>query len=88
MPGNITNPAQVLAGTHAPQFRAPPTWDIPAQHLNNAAAAVVSIYKEEAIRHRDFSMASSALTTALLASVGETNRILLKTAFPQAWCHH
>jgi hypothetical protein len=40
-----------------------------APHLNNAAAAVVSIYKEEAIRHRDFSMGSSALTTALLGSV-------------------
>jgi hypothetical protein len=41
-----------------------------AAHPNNAAAAVVSIYKEEAARHRDFSMASSALTTALLVGVG------------------
>jgi hypothetical protein len=79
---NITNLAQVLAGTYAPQFRADPAWDMPAQHLNNAAAAVVSIYKKEAIRHRDFSIASSTLTTALLASVGETNRNLLKPAFP------
>jgi hypothetical protein len=55
---------------------------MPAAHPNKAAAAVVSIYKEEAARHRDFSMASSALTTALLVSVGETNRNLLNTAFP------
>jgi hypothetical protein len=55
---------------------------MPAAHANNAAAAVVSLYKEEATRHRNFSMASSALTTAILVSVGETNRNILKTAFP------
>jgi hypothetical protein len=82
LPDNITNAAQVLAGTHPPNIRAHPTWDMPAAHANNAAAAVVSLYKEEAARHRDFSMASSALTTALLVSVGETNRNILKTAFP------
>ncbi len=82
LPDNITNAAQVLAGTHLPAIRARPTWDMPAAHPNNAAAAVVSIYKEEAARHRDISMVSSALTTALLVSVGETNRNLLKTAFP------
>jgi hypothetical protein len=82
LPDNITNAAQVLAGTHPPNIRARPTWDMPAAHANNAAAAVVSLYKEEAARHRDFSMASSALTTALLVSVGETNRNILKTAFP------
>jgi hypothetical protein len=80
LPDNITNAAQVLAGTHPPNIRARPTWDMPAAHPNNAAAAVVSLYKEEAAKHRDFSMASSALTTALLVSVGETNRNLLKTA--------
>ena len=82
LPDNITNAAQVLAGTHPPNIRARPTWDMPAAHANNAAAAVVSLYKEEATRHRDFSMASSALITALLVSVGETNRNILKTAFP------
>jgi hypothetical protein len=55
---------------------------MPAQHANNAAAAVMSIYREEAVRHRDFFKASSALTTALLDSVGETNRTYLRTAFP------
>jgi hypothetical protein len=82
LPDNTINAAQVLAGTHPPAIRARPTWDMPAAHPNNTAAAVVSIYKAEAARHRDFSMASSALTTALLVSVGETNRNLLKTAFP------
>jgi hypothetical protein len=55
---------------------------MPAQHANKAAAAAVSIYREDAVRHRDFSKASSALTTALLNSVGEANRTLLRTAFP------
>jgi hypothetical protein len=64
LPDNTTNAAQVLA--HPPAICARPTWDMPAAHPNNAAAAVVSLYKEEAARHRDFSMASSALTTALL----------------------
>ena len=82
LPDNTTNATQVLAGTHPPTIRARPTWDMPAAHPNNAAAAVVSLYKEETARHRDFSMASSALTTALLVSVGEANRNTLKTAFP------
>ncbi len=81
VPGNITNLAGVTQGD-PPQYRARPTWDMPAQHPNNAAAAVVSIYREEAVRHRDFSKASSALTTALLDSVGETNRTYLRTDFP------
>ncbi len=72
LPENITTAAQVLAGTHPPTIRARPTWDMPAAHANNAANAVVSVYKEEAVRHRGFTMASSVLTTALflLASVG------------------
>ena len=79
LPENITNAAQVLAGSHAPAIRARPTWDMSAAHPNNAAAAVVSLYKEEAARHRDFTIASSALATALLDSVGEVNRNILKT---------
>jgi hypothetical protein len=77
VPGNITNVAAVSQGDPS-QYRG----DMPAQHANNAAAAVVSIYREEAVRHRDFSKASSALTTALLDSVGETNRTYLRTTFP------
>ncbi len=81
VPGNITNVAAVAQGD-PPQYRARPTWDMPAVHANNAAAAVVSIYREETTKHRDYSQASSALTTALLDSVGEANRTLLRTAFP------
>ena len=36
----------------------------------------------EAQRYADYSMASSTLNTALLASVGEKNRNHLKTTFP------
>jgi hypothetical protein len=36
----------------------------------------------ETARYADFSMASSTLNTALLASVGEKNRNHLKTTFP------
>ena len=82
IPVNLANRAQVLAGTHPPAYRARPTWDLPNQHGNAAAAAVVSIYKQELVRHTDYSMAESALATALLASIGEINVVLLKTTFP------
>jgi hypothetical protein len=72
MPGNIANPAGVLQGD-PPQYRARPTWDLPAQHANNAAAAAVSICKQELTRHSDYTLAESALARALLASLGETN---------------
>ncbi len=55
---------------------------MPTQHANNAAAAVVSIYKAEAARFTDFSLASSSLSKALLASIGEANETYLKTVFP------
>ena len=34
LPENITNAAQVLAGTHPPTIRARPTWDMPVAHPN------------------------------------------------------
>ena len=80
VPGNLTNPVRVAAGS-PPAYRARPTWDMPAQHPNNAAAAVVSIYKAEAARFTDFSLASSSLSNALLASIGEANETYLKTFF-------
>jgi hypothetical protein len=46
MPVNVTIPVDVLNG-QPPVCRARPTWDMPAQHARNAAAAVVSIYKKE-----------------------------------------
>jgi hypothetical protein len=82
IPGNITNPAEVAAGTHPATYRARPNWDMPQQHANNAAAAVISIYKAEAVRFTDFSLTSSALSNALLASIGDTNETYLKTVFP------
>jgi hypothetical protein len=72
VPGNITNPVRVATGS-PPAYRARPTWDMPALHPNNAAAAVVSIYKAEATRFTDFSLASSSLSNALLASIGKAN---------------
>ena len=81
VPGNLTNPVRVAAGS-PPTYRARPNWDMPAIHANNAAAAVVSIYKAEAARFTDFSLASSSLSNALLASIGDTNETYLKTVFP------
>ena len=84
VPDNVWefNPCNIVLRTGAaPTVRPRPTWDMPAQHSNSAAAAVVSIYREEATKHRDFQKASSVLTTALLDSVGEANRTLLRTAF-------
>ena len=86
VPDNVWefNPCNIVPGISgaAQTVRPRPTWDMPAQHSNSAAAAVVSIYREEATKHRDFQKASSVLTTALLDSVGEANRTLLRTAFP------
>ena len=81
MPVNLTNPVDVLNG-QPPVYRARPTWNLPAQHANNAAAAVVSIYKQELARYTEYTLAESTLATALLASIGETNVVLLKTTYP------
>ncbi len=72
-PENLTNATQVLAGTHADAYRARPTWNTPDAHVNNAASAVVSIYREEVIRHTDYTLASKALAKALLDSIGDKN---------------
>jgi hypothetical protein len=81
MPVNVTNPADVLRGD-PPQYCARPTWNLPAQHAANVAAAVVSIYKQELARYKEYTLAESTLATALLASIGETNAVLLKTTYP------
>jgi hypothetical protein len=57
-PENLTNATQVLAGTHAAVYRARPTWDMPTAHANNAASAVLSIYRADATRHTDYTLAS------------------------------
>jgi hypothetical protein len=80
IPADLANAAGALQ-EDPPQYRARPTWDQPQPHPNNAAAAVVSIYKMEAARHADYSTASSTLNTALLARIGEKNTNHLKTTF-------
>ncbi len=57
IPANQTTAVRIAAGDSP--FRARPTWDQPAPHPNNAAAAVVSLHKMETARYADFSMASS-----------------------------
>ena len=81
MPVNLTNPIDVAAGQN-PVYRNRPTFDMPQAHANNAASAVVNIHRMAVTRHNDFHSASSALTTALLVSIGETNEDTLRTTFP------
>jgi hypothetical protein len=81
VPGNITNPARVLLDD-PPDYRARPTWDMPAIHAGNATAPTVSLYRIAAQKHTDFSRASSALTTALLASIEAANQTHLETTYP------
>ena len=69
IPANVTTAVRITAGD--PPHRARPTWDQPQPHANNTTAAVVSLFKMEATRYADYSMASSTLNTALLASIGE-----------------
>ena len=73
-PENLTNAAQVLAGSHPAAYRARPTWDMPTAHANNAASAVVSIHRAEVTRHTDYTLASKALAKALLDSIGDKTR--------------
>jgi hypothetical protein len=81
MPVNLTNPVDVAAGQPA-VYRARPAYYLPADHAANATAAVVNLHRMGVTRHNDFSFASSALTTALLASIGEVNEDSLRTTFP------
>jgi hypothetical protein len=48
IPANQTSAVRIAAGD--PPFRDRPTWDQPAPHPNNAAAAVVSLHKMETAR--------------------------------------
>ena len=80
-PGNITNPAEVAAGTHAPDYRARPTYARPADFANNAAAAVIAVNKRDLDKHYAYTTALSTLNLALLASVGADNKTLLKGLF-------
>jgi hypothetical protein len=75
-PENLTNAAQVLAGTHAAAYRARPTWDMPNAHVNNAVSTVASIYRQKVTRHTDYTLAPKALAKALLDNIGDKNQVL------------
>ena len=80
-PGNVTNMADVIANGDPPNIRARVTWAYPAD-LDPAATAVeVMMYKQATDRHMAYSAATTRLATALVDSVGETNRTYLKTVF-------
>ncbi len=75
----ITNAAAVLANGDPPDYRARPIFARPATHANNAAAAVLSLYKQaELDAHVACTVAKAALTAALLASIGTDNETYLE----------
>jgi hypothetical protein len=51
---------------------------MPQAHAKNAASAVINIHRMAVTKHNDYSFASSALTTALLASLGAANEALAR----------
>jgi hypothetical protein len=81
MPVNLANSVDVAAGQPA-VYRNRPTFDMPQAHANNATSAVVNTHRMAVTKHNDYSFASSTLTTALLASIGEANENILRTTFP------
>ena len=81
VPANLTNPVDVAAGQPA-VYRARPNWDMPAAHAGNAASGAVNIHRMLMAKYNDFSLASSALNTALLVSIVDVNQNILRTTFP------
>ena len=79
-PGNITNVADVANGD-PPNFRARPTYACPADHPDDAAPAILAVHKRAMDRHQAYTMASSTLNVALLASVGVDNTVSLKATY-------
>ena len=79
-PGVLTNPIDVAGGQPA-VYRDRPTFDYPADHAGNATVAVLAVYRQATERHGAFTNASSLLTTALLESIGDTNRTHLEASF-------
>jgi hypothetical protein len=87
VPGNITNPAQVLAGSHPPAYRPRPDYDPPVA-LDPAATAVeLANWKLEMDMHFAYTLALNSLSSALLASVGPVNTTLLKVAYTPTPLH-
>jgi hypothetical protein len=81
IPGNISNPAQVLAGSHPPAYRARPDYDPPAAIDKAPTAVELSAWKLEMDMHFAYTLAQNTLSDALLASVGPVNQNLLKVEF-------
>jgi hypothetical protein len=80
-PGNVTNMADVIANGDPPDIRARITWAFPAPIDPAATAAVVMLYKQATDRHMAYSVATTRLSTALVDSVGESNKTYLKAVF-------
>jgi hypothetical protein len=66
-PGNVTNMADVIANGDPPNIRARITWAYPATLATD--------------RQMSYSVATTRLSTALVDSVGESNKTYLKTGF-------
>jgi hypothetical protein len=81
IPGNIVNSAQVLAGTHPPQYQPRPDYNPPAAIDKAATAVELSEWKMEMDMHFAYTLAQNMLSEALLASVGPVNKTLLKVKF-------
>ncbi len=80
-PGNLTNPAQVLAGTHAAAYEVRPTWALPNAPAPTASAGIFSLYRDALARKHAYAAASSTMAQALLASIGPDNKVSLEATF-------
>ena len=80
-PGNLTNPAQVAAGTHAAVYEARPTWALPNAPQATANAGTFSLYRDALARNHAYAAASSNMAQALLASIGPDNKVSLEATF-------
>ena len=85
-PGNITNMADVIANGDPPDIRARITWAYPAPLAAAATAVEVMLYKQATDRHMAYSVATTRLSTALVDSVGESNKTYLKTVLLGSPC--
>jgi hypothetical protein len=81
-PGNVTNLANVIANGDAPLIRARPTWALPNALDAAASAAEVVVWRQATDRNHAYNVASSRLSAALLASIGEANRTHLQSVLP------
>ncbi len=81
---NVTNPIDVATANQRLIAIAPPTLcaqitlAMPLLRLRSTSTA----WRQRGTTHKDFSFASSSLTTVLLASLGEANKDTLRTTVP------